>query len=147
MKVFAREPDSGPLREYWALRSPGKHTTPFCFYETLSILKGKWVHGNWLTKPGYLEASSNLFAWYATTKLSSDIDLHDSETFKKVHDLADCYSLDLSDALQILSVKAGRFSSLAGDSQTILITADKALAKAARAEGLRVWYCIGEPEP
>jgi hypothetical protein len=57
------------------------------------------------------------------------------------------YQLDLSDAFQILSVKIGFAAHLSGGSQTILVTADKKLAKAARAEGLRVWSVLEEPTP
>jgi len=56
-------------------------------------------------------------------------------------------TLDLSDAFQILSVKQGFYSVLDGDSKTILITGDKKLSKAAKKEGLRVWYFLGEPVP
>jgi rRNA-processing protein FCF1 len=53
----------------------------------------------------------------------------------------------LSDALQLLSVKHGRFCKLAKESKTILITSDKALAKAAKSEDLRVWNCEKKSEP
>jgi len=33
------------------------------------------------------------------------------------------------------------------DSQTLLVTADENLAKVARIEGVKSWYCLGEPEP
>lgn len=56
-------------------------------------------------------------------------------------------SLDLSDAIQIISVKEGYFSHLVNDSKTVLVTADKALAAAARAEGLRVWSAMEESPP
>ena len=65
--------------------------------------------------------------------------------FSNVQNIADRYSLDLSDAFQILSVKEGFFSGLSGGSRTILVTADEALAKAARQEGLRVWNFLKEP--
>jgi predicted nucleic acid-binding protein len=61
--------------------------------------------------------------------------------------LSDRYSVDLSDAFQILSVKKGYFSPLSGDSKTILVTADKTLAKIARAEGIKAWYFLTEPKP
>jgi predicted nucleic acid-binding protein len=64
-----------------------------------------------------------------------------------VQEISDKYSLDLSDAFQILSVKEGYFSALIDESSTILVTADEALAKAARSEGIRSWYFLEEPEP
>jgi hypothetical protein len=60
--------------------------------------------------------------------------------------MIDKYQLDLSDAFQILSVKAFA-PHMIGGSRTILVTADKELAKAARAEGLRVWSVLEEPAP
>jgi rRNA-processing protein FCF1 len=41
----------------------------------------------------------------------------------------------------------GQFKVLVGESQSILITADRELAKAARAEGVRVWECTSEAAP
>jgi hypothetical protein len=46
--------------------------------------------------------------------------------------------IDFSDAFQILSVKKGYYSRLCGKSQTVLVTADGELAKAAELEGLKV---------
>ena len=148
VKVFANESDGSSLRDYWNSRSPTKHTTPFCFYEALSILKGKWVNRQELTKEQYLESSFRLWAWFnGATRHAKDVDLHDVQTFFKVKEVAERHSLDLSDALQIISVKDGYFSALINDSRTVLVTADKALSVAARAEGLRVWYCVDEQEP
>ncbi len=61
--------------------------------------------------------------------------------------IAERSRLDLSDAFQILSVKKGYFSVLASESSTVLVTADKELADAARAEGLRAWSLMLEPAP
>jgi hypothetical protein len=56
--------------------------------------------------------------------------------------------LDLSDAFQIVSVKESFGAHMwRGDSRTILVTADRKLAKAARAEDLRVWSVLEEPAP
>ena len=53
----------------------------------------------------------------------------------------------MSDALQLLSVKHGKFYKLTEESKTVLITSDQSLAKAAKAEGLRVWNPEKESEP
>lgn len=148
VKVFGKEPDGEELRDYWNSRSPTKHTTPFCFYEAMGVLKGKWLARKELTQDEYFDATLRLFAWYnAATRYANDVDLQEPTVFFKVQDLAARHSLDLSDALQILSVKEGYFSALANESRTILVTADRRLANAARTEGLRVWYCLGDPEP
>ena len=57
------------------------------------------------------------------------------------------YNLDFTDCIQIVTVLHGQYSILIGDSQSILITADRDLAKAARSEGARVWECTSEPWP
>jgi predicted nucleic acid-binding protein len=49
--------------------------------------------------------------------------------------LARKYTIDLSDAFQILSVKEGFYSPLIG---VILVTADQRLAAAARSESIKV---------
>jgi predicted nucleic acid-binding protein len=69
------------------------------------------------------------------------------KVFFDVQKMIDKYQLDLSDAFQILSVKKGFGACLSGESQTILVTADEKLAKAAKAEGLRVWSILEEPAP
>lgn len=148
LKVFTFEEGSDIVRDYFNNRSPTKYTTPFCFYETLNVLKVKWMYRNLITKTEYTEAAFRLVAWFGASMLhAKDIDLENPIIFFRVRELAERHSLDLSGALQILSVKEGFFSHLVNDSQTILVTADEGLAKAARIEGVRSWYCLGEPEP
>lgn len=148
VKVFTQEEGSSIVREYFHSRSPTKYTTPFCLYETLSVLKVKWLYRKELTKEEYTEAAFRLVAWFgACTSYAQDIDLKEHTVFFKVRELAERHSIDLSDAFQILSVKEGYFSHLVNDSQTVLVTADEALAKAAKLEGVKSWYCLGDPEP
>jgi hypothetical protein len=62
------------------------------------------------------------------------------EMFHDALELArDNPDLDLSDAFQLLDLEAGYFSVLVGGSQTRLVTADEALAKAARGRAT----CLG----
>ncbi len=136
------------MREYFNHRSPTKYTTPFCFYETLSVLKVKWLYRKELTKVEYNEAAFHLVAWYgAATRHGTDIDFKEPLVFFAAQEIAERYDLDLSDAFQILSVKEGYFSCLINDSQTVLVTADERLARAAQSEGIKAWFCLGEPEP
>lgn len=148
VKVFAREPDGAPVQSYWDSRSPTKYTSPFCLYEALTGLKVLWMYRKTLTEAQYHQAAERLIVWFAaTTRYNNDLDLHDPTVLRSARELAQRYSLDLSDAFQILCVREGRFSRLVDRSQTILVTADEALAKAARREGLKTWYCLEEPEP
>ncbi|MBZ0134243.1 MAG: type II toxin-antitoxin system VapC family toxin [Rhodocyclaceae bacterium] len=147
-KVFAREPDSAPVRLYWDTSSPTKYTSPFCLYEALTTLKVLWMYRKTITEEKYHQAAERLIVWFsASSRYNKDLDLHDAAVLRAARDMAQRYSLDLSDAFQILCVKEGRYSRLVDRSQTVLVTADEALAKAARSEGLKAWYCIGEPAP
>jgi hypothetical protein len=66
--------------------------------------------------------------------------------FSEAEDVARQYELDLSDALQIITVKE-RFKHWTQKSKTVLATADGVLEKAAEKEGLRVWNCLDGPGP
>lgn len=147
LKVFTDEPASAIVRSYWRLRAT-KYTTPFCFYEAMNILKAKWKFKHQLTSAEYLNAAFELTAWYgASSQDLRDLDFSDPLTFADTRAMADRSGLDLSDAFQIMSVKRGYFSVLVNDSQTILVTADSALASAARTEGLKAWNVMTEAPP
>lgn len=146
-KIFADEPCSELARDYFRSRST-KYTTPFCFYEAMNVLKGKWKHKGQLTIDQYLDAAFRLTAWYgASSSKIRDLNFTEPTTFAEAKVIAVRSQLDLSDAFQILSVKKGYFSVLVNESSTVLVTADKELADAARAEGLRAWNLMLEPAP
>jgi predicted nucleic acid-binding protein len=71
VKVYTDEPGSEIVRQYFK-REPTKYTTPFCFYEALSILKAKWKYRNELTAEKYLEAARRLTAWYGASSRGVD---------------------------------------------------------------------------
>jgi predicted nucleic acid-binding protein len=147
VKVYATEPQSDVVRAYFQSRST-KYTSPFCFYEALNTLKSKWLHRSQLSRDEYLDAAFRLTAWYgAATARIKDLDFTDPLIFQNAKALVERTGVDLSDAFQILSVKEGYFSHLINDSKTVLVTADKPLAAAARAEGLTVWSAMEEPAP
>lgn len=147
VKVFSNEPRSDIVREYFHSR-PTKYTTPFCFYEALNVLKGKWKYKNSLTEDQYLDATFRLTAWFgASTRRIKDLDFIDSRVFSDAKRIAQRHSIDLSDAFQILSVKMGYFSVLVNDSTTVLVTADNGLAQAAKAEHLKVWNIMLDEPP
>jgi predicted nucleic acid-binding protein len=147
VKVYTQEPCSDVAREYFNSRST-KYTTPFCFYEAMNVLKGKWKHKGQLSLDGYLDAAFRLTAWYgASSSRVEDLNFTELTTFAEAKAIAQRSLLDLSDAFQILSVKKGYFSILANESATVLVTADGDLASAARDEGLRVWNLMTERAP
>jgi predicted nucleic acid-binding protein len=146
VKRYVDESGSDALREYWRTQAT-RYTTPFCFYETLGVLKRHRLRGT-LTKESYLRAASELVAWFrASHSRIKDLDFTDREVFRDARELAEHSDLDLSDAFQLLSLQAGYFAGLIGDSATLLVTADEALAAEARKRRLPVWDCQREPVP
>lgn len=146
VKRFLNEEGSDILRQFWNKHST-LYTTPFCLYESLGVLKLRKLRHK-LTKKEYLEAASRLVAWYRASACNiKDLDFTRLDVFTKAEKIAEQHDLDLSDAFQLLSLQDGFFAPLVRDSATPLVTADEALANAARAIGLRVWDCLREPMP
>lgn len=147
VRLYVDEPGATEVRIYFQSRTT-KYTTQFCFYEALSVLKSNWRDKGRLTKEQYLNAAYNLTVWYnASAQEIDDLDFRDLQIFRKARLIAESNALDLSDAFQILSVKYGYFSPLVNESQTVLVTADKILARVARQEDLRVWSVLEEAAP
>ncbi len=147
MKLYVQEERSEELRAYWN-REATKFTTSLCFYEALTQLKVCHFYRMALDLAAYKHATLDLCAWYgAVSKQIPELNFLSPEVFFAAERTAEKHGLDLSDAFQIHSVKEGFFSKMSGGSTTILVTADRELAKAAKAEGLRVWNIMEEPAP
>lgn len=147
LKLYVSEEGSDILREYWR-RESTKFTTSLCFYETLSLLKVYHFYRKTINLETYKKATLDLCSWFAAASENiRELPFLSPEVFFSAQKKAELYKLDLSDAFQLLSVKEGFFSRMSGESKTILVTADKKLAKAARSEGLRVWNLLEEPVP
>jgi predicted nucleic acid-binding protein len=146
VKRYVDEPGSDTMRLYWNTQAT-RYTTPFCLYETLGVLKRLKLKGA-LTKDAYLRAATDLVVWFrASHSRIQDLDFTDREVFHAARELATDTDLDLSDAFQLLSLQAGYFAGLVGESKTLLVTADEPLAKEARKRGLPVWDCQRESMP
>ena len=146
VKLAVEEHGSGHVRNHF-----GKHyrhyMTSLCFAEALGALKGK-VHRNELPRHSYFNACYLLMSYLRNGRFHLDDTLKiSSETFMEGEKLARKYEVDLSDALQIVTVRDGQFKNLARESKTVLATADAGLVKAAKAEDLRVWNVLDSPEP
>jgi len=147
VKIYTDEDGSEIVKNYF-FSEPTKYTTPFCFYEALNVLKAKHYYRNEITAEKYHSASFSLTAWFSSIVNDiSDINFLSPVVFTNVQLISTKYSLDLSDAFQILSVKNGIFSHLSHESKTVLVTADEKLSKAAKKEGLRAWNFMKEPNP
>jgi len=121
------------------------------------VLKVKRFNQKSMTDEEYFSGCDELMAYVAHGSIKiEDIEVRDRSVFAQVEALTRKHNqgkpkdktIDISDAFQPVSVKQNYFSQFRDtDSFPILITADEPLAKAARGEGLRVWYCISEPPP
>ena len=142
VKVYAEEIGSDVVRGCFN-RELTKYTTPFCFYETLTALKRKWLKTE-LTLDAYRAASYRLTLWYgASSRCIKDIEITSYEALPLLKHLITTYEMDVSDAFQIISVKHGYYHHMCGESQTLFVTADERLAEVATKEGLLVQYVGG----
>jgi len=147
VKLVVDEDGSEKIRKYFMDKSVF-WTTSLCFAEALGVLKVKHFYRKEITKEKYLSASEELVAHLRNGSISiEEVDITQISTFNEVEKVSKSYSLDLADAFQIITMKKGFPSSLQRDSETIFITGDSDLAKAAINEGLRVWDCMSEDAP
>jgi predicted nucleic acid-binding protein len=147
VKLIVDEPNNSRLKEYFN-KSHVFRMTSLCFAEALGVLKVKYLYRKEITEKGYLRRSYLLTVYLREGRIKLDeVPLTDATTFDDVEEIVKKHQIDVSDALQIVTLKKGRYRSFVGESQSLLITADADLAKAARSEGLQVWDCINEASP
>jgi predicted nucleic acid-binding protein len=144
VRLTLEEPGYEHLRNYFNDEDAGSfRITSICLAETLAVLKRKWRREQ-LSEKDYFDKCYVLLAYVRGKPKSiqvDDIQLSDLNVFVKTQKIAQLYGLDLSDALQLVTVKQ-RFGALTGKSKPLLITADRDLASAAEKEGIRVWNCL-----
>ena len=122
-------------------------STSLCFGEALGVLKGKWTH-NRLTQEEYLAACEELFAHVRNETLEiEDSPIFSRASYDEIERLAQKHSIDISDALQLLTLRSGTYSKLEGTARASLVTADRKLANAAKAEGMTAWDCVHDAAP
>ena len=146
VKLAVKEPGYENVRHHFQ-KHRRHYMTSLCFAEALGALKGK-VHRKELSREEYFDACYLLISYLREGRFHLDETLRIiPATFMEAENLAKKYDVDLSDALQILTVRDGQFRNWTGGSKTVLATADDALAKAAKKEDLRVWNVLDSPEP
>jgi hypothetical protein len=122
----------------------------FCFFEALGVLKRKMLKGK-IERDRYFKCCYMLLVYKQQHRLRiDDPDISNFQQFRLAKQFAEKHSLDLSDALQIVSLTHGWLSHFVQESKPVLITVDAGLESAARSEGLRVWNCENAgapPEP
>lgn len=156
IKLVVDEDDGANIRKFFH-SNVNFCTTSLCMAEALGRIKGMWIKGKAdhakLTMEEYLAATRNLLGnTHTLCKLHGKIEideniLSDASTHLKVEQIARDNKLDLSDALQLYTIKHGKYSHMGPESASILITADAPLATAAGAMGIRAWNCSKESVP
>lgn len=124
-------------------------TTSLCFAEALRVLKRKRnskTPTDKITEQEYFMAVEELLGLCRNGSISfEDVDYAKYDCFVEAESMVKKHEIDFVDAFQIVTIKKGLARFLAGESQTMLITADSGLAEAARRECIRVW-CFSEEE-
>jgi len=149
IKVFCKEPGSETITDY-ILRSTSAmcYITEFALYEILSAFKRKW-NSRELDDNGYISAIAKLesFLDEGLIQIDADFKPHDRRLIYELGQMVKKYGIDYSDVLQIYAVLHGKGKQASKECKTILVTADKDLANAARAEGLKVWHFPKDSPP
>ena len=143
-KLVVSEEGSDKARQYFDTGGLF-YITPHCAVEVLSVLKAKHRRHE-LTHEQYRGACSAFMAHLRGRLKLDGPEIEAEYTFSGAEDLCRKYNLDVVDAIQLYTVQF-LDDLYKGDSAPLLITADAALASAARAENLRVWDCLREPVP
>jgi predicted nucleic acid-binding protein len=136
------------LRKYYNDHT-SVYSTSYCLAEAFGAFKRKFLN-NETTQDQYVKHVQDLIHRTVGRKLQIDevnilLPIVSSEAQRLISKWGD--KTDFLDCFQIVTVLHGRYSVLVEESQSLLVTADKNLAKIARAEGARVWECGSEPPP
>jgi len=151
VKLIADDPDEEPgrdaLRQYYWRHPASLYATSYCFTEALSAFKAKFLRGK-ITEAEYIKYVRDFIGRTVGTNLRIDeVPILSPVVLPEAERLIQTYKIDFLDAFQIVTIMHGQFKILGPNSKSILITADRGLAKAARAEGAKVWECTSEPAP
>jgi predicted nucleic acid-binding protein len=150
VKLVADDPDEEPgriaLRKYHNQHAHPGYTTSFCIAEAFGALKSKFLRRK-ISQVQYLQSVKDLIRITGNTFQIDELRILDPIVNDEFQRLSTKYRLDFVDCLQIVTILKGQFRIFEGPSKSILITADRDLAKAARAEGARVWECSSENPP
>jgi predicted nucleic acid-binding protein len=139
--VIPEPPGSDHVRAYFKGRS-GFYITSLCLAEALGVLKRKLLRGE-ISRDQYFVACYVLLAYVRKPGKRIEIDeteLTDPDAFMRAEELSRRHNLDLSDSLQLVSLKFGKFRLFGHESKTVLITADGDLesSQQRRTEGVEL---------
>jgi predicted nucleic acid-binding protein len=150
VKLVADDADEEPgrdvLRKYYHEHS-NRYATSYSVTEAFAALKGKFRRTR-ITESQYIKYVQDLIRTVIGVNLQVDeVSILSPVVHSEAERLIKTYKIDFLDSFQIVTILHGRFRHSGPESKSILITADRSLAKAARAEGARVWECTSEPAP
>jgi predicted nucleic acid-binding protein len=142
------EPGRDAVRKYYWGHIHSVYATPYCVTETFSAFKRKFVQRR-ITEDQYIKYILDFRRLILGVNLRIDdkVPILSPVVSTEAERLIRKHKIDFLDCFQIVTILQGQFRVLGPNSQSILITADRDLAKAARAEGARVWECTTEPAP
>jgi predicted nucleic acid-binding protein len=151
VKLVADDPDEEPgraaLRKYYWGHTDSVYATSYCVTETFSAFKRKSQQHR-ITEDQYIKYVLDFCRLILGLNLRIDeVPILAPVVSTEAERLIKKHKIDFLDCFQIVTILHGRFPKLGPNSQSILITADRDLATAARAEGARVWECTSEPAP
>jgi predicted nucleic acid-binding protein len=150
VKLVADDADEQPgrdvLRKYYQQHAHPGYTTSFCVAETFGALKLKFLRKK-ISETGYLKYVKDLIRTIGNTFKIDELEILLPLVSKEFERLVKNYKIDFVDCLQIVTIKHGKSRIFNGASKSILITADRELARVAAAEGLRAWECTTEAAP
>jgi predicted nucleic acid-binding protein len=151
VKLVADDPDEvngkDVLRAYYRSHCSSMYATSYCVAETLSVFKAKLNHRK-ITAERYIGYVQDFIRRIVGVNLRIDeLPILSPTALIEGEQIFTKYGIDFIDCFQIVTILHGRFCVLGPNSQSILITADEGLAKAAIAEGARVWNCARDPAP
>jgi predicted nucleic acid-binding protein len=143
----SEEPGREVLRKYYWQHTANMYATSYCITEALSAFKGKRAK-KVITEDQYISYVQTFIRLFLGANLrQDDVPILSPIVFSETERLIKKYEIDFLDCFQIVTIMHGQFCHSGPNDQSILITADADLAKAARAEGARVWECRTEPAP
>ena len=140
VKLVADEKDSAQARICFNNTTNIFSTTNFCFLESLSVLKRKWRKKE-IDQNEYRRFCRLLFDYTGTGRIETvEYPLKNLHDFYKLECLIEKYCIDISDALQLVSIKETYLAEVVEESETTLLTSDKHLAECAEKEGIKAEY-------
>jgi predicted nucleic acid-binding protein len=146
VKLVLNEAGCEKIRNYFATKRGGYWMTDVCLVEALSVLKRNKKK---LGQSSYLGRCSMLISYIRNGRIKIvEAQLQKVSIWNETEKLAKKYNnLDVSDVLQIVTMKTHFTKNFGGNSKAVLVTADSDFVAAARNEGLFVWNCIIENAP